>query len=321
MNSVASADPVSTLVTHLRLQTPAETTACQWLVKTMMAGASAPGFLSAEIMPSDKGDQDEWTLLQRFRSRAQSDAWLAAPEHQSIIADMRARHGGDAVQLAHEQLGQFGSHGNVTTAIATEVQPGQEKSYFDLECRLQAAQAKFPGYQGAFIQPPTAATPGHWVTLLRFYTPETLDHWFSSPERKRLLDEGRSLVKSLDIKQITGSFPGWIPLDEHGQSPPNWKAFLLVLLGLYPIVMCEIAFLNPQLSSVPPALANLIGNSLSVAATTWLTMPCFIKWFGKWLFLRKTASWQEHAKGTLLIVAIFITEVATLWNLLGPHKQ
>lgn len=91
---------------------------------------------------------------------------------------------------------------------------------------------------------------------------------------------------------------------------------MLILLGLYPIVMLEIRFLNPTLHGVPSAIANLIGNCISVALTTWVTMPLLIKAFTPWLFPKKeTPSWVSPVSIAVL-VAIFAIEVALLWRLL-----
>ena len=91
---------------------------------------------------------------------------------------------------------------------------------------------------------------------------------------------------------------------------------MLILLGLYPIVMLEIRYLNPALHGVPAAAANFIGNIISVALTTWVTMPLAIKAFTPWLFPKKeTPTWVSPVSFALLLV-IFALEIALLWRLL-----
>ena len=125
------------------------------------------------------------------------------------------------------------------------------------------------------------------------------------------------VVASTDYQSVTGSFPGWFPSQKKGEKgPPNWKTAMLILLGLYPIVMLEIRFLNPQLHSLNSAVANFIGNSISVALTTWVTMPLLIKAFTPWLFPKKeTPAWVSPVSLATLIV-IFAIEIALLWRLL-----
>jgi hypothetical protein len=60
-----------------------------------------------------------------------------------------------------------------------------------------------------------------------------------------------------------------------------------------------------------------IGNVISVALTTWLTMPLFIKAFGWWLFPKDKASeGRINLLGTAILFALFAAEVALLWHLL-----
>lgn len=91
---------------------------------------------------------------------------------------------------------------------------------------------------------------------------------------------------------------------------------MLVLLGLFPIVMLEARFLSPHTSWMNPSPAMFIGNFLSVAATTWLTMPLFIKAFGWWLFPKVSgSSLRTDIAGTAVIFALFAAEVLLLMHL------
>ena len=60
-----------------------------------------------------------------------------------------------------------------------------------------------------------------------------------------------------------------------------------------------------------------IGNTISVALTTSLTMPLFIKALGWWLFPKSDGSkLRIEVAGTALILLLFAIEVAALWHLL-----
>src|SRR5262249_27994435 len=157
-----------------------------------------------------------------------------------------------------------------------------------------------------------------WTTLMRFDTAEHLDKWLKSPERAALVREAEPLVEYTHLQQMGTSFPGWFPTDpKTGKGPPNWKAAMLVLLGLFPIVMLEAKFLSPQLAGVNSSLGMFIGNVISVGLTTYLTMPLFIKTFGWWLFPKSEASKVAiNAAGTAVIFLLYAIEVAALWHLL-----
>jgi hypothetical protein len=235
---------------------------------------------------------------------------------KKLIEELRAANGGSDTGLTQEECSHFGTRGNVTTAIVTHVKPGKELEYRQWEEKIQVAQTASAGYQGSFLQPPTGGDTGMWVTLLRFDAPESLERWFKSAARSQLLNEAEQLVQSTDIRKVTSSFPGWVPVDDKGNGPPNWKTFLLVLLGLYPIVTLEIRFLMSHLAFLPHPVANLIGNAISVALTTWVTMPLFIKWFGPWLFAPKESASSDQMKWIAIVIASFAAALACMWNVL-----
>jgi hypothetical protein len=64
------------------------------------------------------------------------------------------------------------------------------------------------------------------------------------------------------------------------------------------------------------SLATFIGICISVAGTTFVTMPLLIRWFGWWLFTKKkTPDWVTPV-GLGLLAALFAIEVGALWDLL-----
>jgi antibiotic biosynthesis monooxygenase (ABM) superfamily enzyme len=288
-----------------------------WLTRLMMVGVGSGSVLSAEIIPSNTPDENEWTLVQRFHDHHLLAEWRESSDRQELLKELTPRIEANQVALNESVTSTYGTVGSVAVAIVTEVKSGLEAPYREFEKQFQSAQAKRRGYRGVYLQPPTKKTPNVWTTLIRFDSPDALDEWFVSEERKKLLTLAEPVVNSTEFQSVTGSFPGWFPAQEKGQQgPPNWKTAMLILLGLYPIVMLEIRFLNPQLHSLNSAVVNFIGNSISVALTTWVTMPLLIKAFTPWLFPKKdTPAWVGPVSLALLI-AVFAIEIALLWRLL-----
>jgi antibiotic biosynthesis monooxygenase (ABM) superfamily enzyme len=288
-----------------------------WLTRLMMVGVGSGSVLSAEIIPSNTPDENEWTLVQRFHDHNLLAEWREGSDRQKLLKELAPKIEANEVALNESVTSTYGTVGSVAVAIVTEVKSGLEAPYREFEKQFQSAQAKRRGYRGVYLQPPTKKTPNVWTTLIRFDSPDALDEWFVSEERKRLLTLAEPVVNSTEFQSVTGSFPGWFPAQEKGQNgPPNWKTAMLILLGLYPIVMLEIRFLNPQLHGLNSAVVNFIGNSISVALTTWVTMPLLIKAFTPWLFPKKdTPAWVGPVSLALLI-AVFAIEIALLWRLL-----
>jgi uncharacterized protein len=288
-----------------------------WLARLMMVGIESSLVLSAEIIPPADAGTGQWTLVQRFYSAAGIETWRQCEPRRKLLEELAANLNNNELSLTETTDISYGFVGSVAVAIVTHVKPGQEAEYRECERNFQSAQVKYPGYRGAYIQPPTTGTAGIWTTLIRFDSPDSLDNWFSSKERKMLLEKSEQVVSSTDYQMVNTSFPGWFPSQSEGRKgPPNWKAAMLILLGLYPIVILEIRFLMPMLHEVKPALANFAGNILSCALTTWVTMPICIKLFNSWLFpSANTPKWM-NAAGIIILVCLYAAEIALLWRLL-----
>jgi antibiotic biosynthesis monooxygenase (ABM) superfamily enzyme len=310
----SSSSPNAAILTasfHLRDDT--ENQFAVWQGQALTRAAGFEGFLNSEIAPPRNGSL--WTVTLRFNNSERLDAWRESETWRRLLGQAQALIAEkSSIEI---EVRESGPDGGVVEAIITQVKPGKEAAYREWETKIQQAQSKFPGYRGAYVQPPVAGELG-WTTLMRFDTAEQLDAWLKSSERASLVREAEPLVDYTHLQRMGTSFPGWFPTDPRtGQGPPNWKAAMLVLLGLFPIVMLESKFLSPRLAGMNFSLAMFIGNIISVALTTWLTMPLFIKAFGWWLFPRSEPSKIEvNLAGTALICLLYAIEVVALWHLL-----
>jgi antibiotic biosynthesis monooxygenase (ABM) superfamily enzyme len=278
-----------------------------------------PGFISSDVMPPSQPESNEWTIVLNFRSQDELAAWQHSSERAELVSDaIPLLEGGSLGEVARldrqgEPPGQ-----NVTEVIFSKIKPGMDDTYREWAVRIQAAQAKYSGYGGMYLQPPSEKD-GPWTTIIRFDTAEHLEAWMEAPERKELLAESKAFIDREQLMRLATSFPGWVPINPvTGKGPPNWKTALLVVLGLFPIVMLEMRFLSPILAALGlhASLATLIGNIISVAGTTFLTMPLCIRWFGWWLFTEeKTPPWITPV-GLGFVAALFAVEVGALWYLL-----
>ena len=312
MSNSSSSDS-AILLAKFQLRRNTESDFAEWQARALTRAAGFEGFLNSEITPSSEGLS--WTVLLRFAGSKYLEAWRKSETWQCLLEDaapLMAEKSSIEVEVKESE-----SDGGVVEVIITQVKPGMEAAYREWETRIQQAQSKFPGYRGAYVQPPVAGELG-WTTLMRFDTAEQLDTWLRSPERAALVKESEALVDYAHLQRMGTSFPGWFPTDpKTGQAPPNWKAAMLVLLGLFPIVMLETRFLSPQLAGVNSSLGMFIGNVISVALTTYLTMPLFIKTFGWWLFPKSAApKVAVNAAGPAVIFLLYAIEVAALWHLL-----
>jgi len=310
------------LIATAKIRPGCEDAFAAWKGRHDEAAAAFPGFNSSDIMPP--GDHDDtWTILLNFDSRENLTAWQQSAERAAILAELAPlTSGGNLGEVMQPDSATSAQPGStVTQVIFSRVKPGMEEAYRKWAARIQQAQAHYPGYQGMYLQPP-AKGGTHWITMLRFDTADHLNGWMSAPERAALLSEPRPFIEGEELLRLATSFPGWVRIDpETGKGPPNWKTALLVLLGLYPIVVLELLYLNPLLAGFLPALGIFIGNVLSVAATSFLTMPFFVRKFDWWLFPDAKKYNRPDIVGLAILALAFLCEIGFCALIMKWHAQ
>lgn len=307
------------LIATAKLRSGKEEDFNAWQARHNAVAHRFPGFISSDLIPPTQPDSNEWTIILNFRSRDDLAVWQRSSERAELIGEVAPLLEGGTLGEVAQLDGPGETPGtNITEVIFTRIKPGMEVTYRDWAVRIQVAQAKYAGYRGMYLQPP-AEKDGLWTAIIRFDTSEHLEAWMNSPERAELLRESKVFVAQEQLLRLATSFPGWVPINPlTGKGPPNWKTALLVILGVYPVVMFEIRFLSPLLTSLgfPAALTTFIVNCLTAAATTFILMPRLVRWFGWWLFVDpKKPAWVEPA-GLLVVVGLYAIEIASVWHLL-----
>ncbi len=306
------------LISTAKVHPGAEPEFAAWQARQTAVISSFPGFIGTDMVPPPAGQPGEpWTIIMNFDSETALTAWQRSPERGQLIGEVAPLlDGGNLGETASIDGTGAAPGADVTEVVFSKVKAGMEGRYREWATRIQAAQAKYPGYRGMYLQPPSGGKSGHWTSILRYDTAEHLEAWMNAPERKALLAETKEFIESEELMRLATAFPGWVPIDPMtGEGPPNWKAAMLVLLGLFPIVMLEMKYLHfDQWFGFHASLATFLGNAISVALTSFITMPLFVNWFGWWLFPKgsKTAT----ARGVAIICVLFAIEVIALWKLL-----
>jgi antibiotic biosynthesis monooxygenase (ABM) superfamily enzyme len=281
------------------------------LVKLMILGGEYPGFISADISPPSR-QENCWTLIQRFYNSNQIANWQLSKERKKLIDEMASQYINHNWQFSEKEIWQDNHKGNAAIAIVNEIKPEMEKEYQNWEIKIKSWQARFPGYKGTFIQAPTESTKGRWTTLLHFESPDDLDNWFNSKERKALLPETKQFIKSTDFRHMTSSFPGWFPINANtGRDPARWKTTMLVLLSLYPIASLLIKYFRPLLTGLPVVWINFCSNIVSVTVMAWIVMPIALRAFKFWLYPKSEAV-SVDLKGFLIVLGLYMVETALL---------
>lgn len=296
-----------------------------WLGEYTFSAAEIAGFWSAEILRPHKTvvDKDEriatgiWTCVQRFDSSEKAKAWQNSEVKRQALAHFAENFGALDIVMSETEEGE-GGVGSVTAAIETYVEPGSEKEYWHWKRKIEAAQALFPGYRGSYLQSPAPGRENLWCSIVRYDSPEEMEAWFVSEERKEILGQGEKFAAATRIRLLSSSFPGWEPQSEAAAVIPTWKTAMLVVLGLYPLLMLLRRFVVPYFAGMNTAEAVAITSLISVSLISFVCMPNFVKAFTWWLLPEGEGTAAVTRKGFFCVAGIFALEILLLWHLLPP---
>ncbi len=284
-----------------------------WQSRYRETVSSFSGLLYCEI-GSPSADSWWWSTRLVFDSQEALAAWLESAERARLLEEVRPLVlRGMTSRFARTPEAPSG----VTEAFFSVVRPGALEKLQVWLSRVQTAQAEFPGYLGMVFQPPMKGQ-SQCTTLIRYDTVEHLEAWLESEGRRELLEELEPLVEDMKQWRMGSSFPGWIPSAPADRDPPaNWKVTMLVILGLFPLVMLQMRFLNPWLTSqLPLSPATLVANIVSACLISYLTMPICVRLFGWWLYPEPTEASRTSLIGSAAIVLCYAALVALFWNLI-----
>lgn len=300
---------------HLRIRPEAKRAFVDWqsMVNAQIVGF--PGFVSLEFLSSDNKD-NHWTVVQRFSDKESASAWRNSPQSKELIEELQHY----VVENGFREIvgGEADLQGGVTEIIVTEVNPQEEKAYREWSSKIHQVEAQFPGFRGVYVQSPNQSSGKNWITLLQFDTPENLDRWLNSPERKEFLDNSGSLITSVETHRVVSPYAGWFAsLAKAGEVPALWKQTMIILLVLFPIVMIELKYLNPPLAAMNSSLRTFIGNAISVTLISFPMMPIAIWFLSWWLVPGKHKVMQKTIIGTWVVLLLYLIEIAIFWNFLN----
>ena len=295
----------ATVVTNTCVTPGHEGEFAAWQEQMSRLVASFPGFVSAEVIPPFPPTQVDWVIIQRFKSQELLSNWLASAQRADMLKRIQPVLVGDDSVNVFVGEGAPGPSQETTAVIMTKVAKDAEDDFMAWQERIEAVQSKAPGYLGCEVQPPVPGFQEEWVMMLRFDSPDNLNAWLASSERQELIDESKQFVERSIIRQARNGFANWFAFGSARQGmAPAWKNNYIVLLGLYPIVMLEILFLNPYLEWLPLPVGNFVGNIISVGVLGWPVIWLLSKWFAWWLVPLERPTPGRDWRGALIVLAI-----------------
>jgi antibiotic biosynthesis monooxygenase (ABM) superfamily enzyme len=310
----------ATIVIQTRVNPGSEEPFAAWQEHISRIVGRAPGYVSHELIRPDPPIQQDWVIVERFLSREAARRWLSSPERAEAMKRGEGLLAGDQAISVIDELGPPPRPTKSTSVILTEVEPGSEQAFREWNARITAAQSTWPGYVGSALQPPVEGVQDQWVTMVTFDSDEQLEAWLGSEDRAALIAESEGIAHDTAMRRVRSGFEGWFDIARPAgvEQPAPWKFNWLILVGLYPIVMLEILFMNNKLAWMNLAFSNLIGNVLSVAFLGWPVLAVLTKLMGWWLQPKPTAARSTGLKGAV-VMAIAMAVLVGIFYLIVTY--
>jgi antibiotic biosynthesis monooxygenase (ABM) superfamily enzyme len=241
--------------------------------------------------------------------------WLQSADRMALLDEIKGHFiGNDDVHLFTEDVEKPAEAASVL--ISSRVPEADEAAFLDWQRQISAAESRFDGFLGHKIERPIPGVQEEWVVALSFDTPEHLEKWIESPERKALLAAGRDYNEQLTLTRASYGFGFWSGQKGNDLPDPVFKGNLIVLLMLYPIVFLWGYFIGDTLlSGLPFWLSLFIGNVVSTQLLGWLLVPWAFRRFRWWV--KRGIPARVHAAGYAIIIALYVVSMAVYAGLLA----
>jgi antibiotic biosynthesis monooxygenase (ABM) superfamily enzyme len=274
-----------------------------------------PGALRIDVLSGDvTAASHEWTVVYRFRTNSELEAWLASEARSQALARAPDIFAGAATE--YTLSGVEGEDQGETIVTSNRVIPGKEAEYEAADQALNEAAARFPGFLGARVIKPRAGEDT-WSTLVRFDSKQNMDRWLASPERAAGREKMYRYALSHRADVIPTGFGSWFAVNaEDSLQAPAWKQAMTVLAALFPTVMVLNLTIGKLLSSEGASfpINVFVGNVLGTVALTWLLMPVVTRLLAWWL--SPSCPPEKTRAGVLLLFGVYAAELV-LFNALS----
>ncbi|MCH9734514.1 MAG: hypothetical protein K0U78_08180, partial [Actinomycetia bacterium] len=267
------------------------------------ATSKSPGFIATETVRPVPGIHDDWVIIFRFDSKENLSLWMGSEQRRELLE--RCDELLEAPADEHTMVGGQSAAHSVTVVASATPHAGQEAPFLAAEKALEVAARSFDGFTGYELLKPAQEAGGAWTSFYRFSGSRHADEWLRSETRAKLVEELHKHVERNAVRKVPSAFGSWFSFNEiDGAHTPNWKQSMVVLLTLYPTIMC-INYLTSYLASigVPQFVQTFTSNVLSTIALGFVLMPFATRTLSFWLTPDVPA--RTTIRGAVLVVGLY----------------
>jgi uncharacterized protein len=158
-----------------------------------------------------------------------------------------------------------------------------------------------------------------WYSIVHFDSPEHLNEWVESSDRKQLVESGQQFFRAYRFKSFTTGLEGWFSIavghsEQTKLGPATWKQILAVVLGLYPIIMLQSKVPLSFLNALPRELMTLINILISSTLLSLVMMPFISKQFSFWLQPAYRLTSRKNDVTGVVLIAIALLILMTVFH-------
>ena len=181
-----------------------------------------------------------------------------------------------------------------SSLVVEHIVAKEQTKAFKKWCKALAQVAeRYPGFIRLDRCSPLSCEDGvvKWYTIVHFDSPQHLNSWVASKERRQVLESGQKIVRAYRFKSFTTGLEGWFSQqsasrEQSSLGPPAWKQILSVVFGLYPLVMARLKLL-PQTGVIgnwSPAGEMLLSTLITSFILGLVVMPLVSRLLRFWLY-------------------------------------